>query len=204
MARIGISITKTTVYRNSNQEFTNVYYFDGLASQPDASQADSLIDEVANKEKAFHASVVSFVRGRLWSQVGGPSQNEMISQKNLTGTGARTTVGSMDKERAFLFRLRAGSDSRGRPVYLRKYFHACGEFVSGQTPSAAILAQTTGFSTAERNAQVGNMNTIGTIGTGATEGRLTSKSGRGTTPGALWEAHPFLEHHQLGNQWRAN
>ena len=163
MARVGISITKSCAFRDSTQEFSNVYYYDGLAGTPSEADANNLIDEVANKEKTFHSTSVTFVRGRIWLQVGNQAGNQMISQKNLSGTGARNS-GNYDKERAFLFRLRAGSDSRGNPVYLRKWFHACGEFVAGQAIAAGPLANTTGFTTAERAAQVAAMQGISGIG----------------------------------------
>lgn len=202
MTRVGISITKSCAFRNSTQEFSNVYYYDGLGGVPSVSEANTLIDQVANREKAWHASSVTFVRGRLWTETGNKATNEMVSQNNLSGTGARTTQ-AYDKERAFLFRLRAGVDSRGNPVYLRKWFHACGEFVSAQSIPTTVVDNTTAFTQAQRDAQVAAMNSIGSVGAGATLGALCAKSGRLPTAGSTWSAHAYLEHHQLGDQWRA-
>jgi hypothetical protein len=202
MARIGVSITKSVAFRNSTQEFSNVYYYD-VSALPDETQAEAFIDNLTTLEKTFHGSSVTFVRGRVWSQVGAPSSNNMIKQKNLSGTGARSTVAGMDKERAFLFRLRAGSDSRGNPVYLRKWYHACAQFTSAQAPSTGILDNSTGWSSAERAAQVAAMNAIGGANGSPLSPALVSKGGRFATAGATWEAHQFLEHHQLGDQWRA-
>lgn len=203
MARIGVSITKSCTFRGAPQEFSNVYYYDGLPSQPSENEATQIINTVANRERAWHALAVTFVRGRLWSQGGSPGSNEMISQVNLSGTGARTTDASIDRERAFLFRLRAGSDSRGRPVYLRKWFHACGQFVSGQSINSNVAANISGWTQAERDAQVAAMNNIGQIADPPGVGTLTSKNGRTTSAGNPWQAHQYLEHHQLGDQWRA-
>lgn len=202
MARIGISITKSTSFRNSTQEFTNVYYYDG-GTTPTIAQADALIDDLTAVEKTFHSTAVTFVRGRLWTAGGGAGANNMISQKNLSGTGARASVNSFDKERAFLFRLRAGNDSRGQPVYLRKWFHACGAFYSGQTVNSTQLDQTGGFSGAEKTAMIAAMNSIGGLGGGAGPWVLCAKSGRLPTAGETWQSHNFLEHHQLGDMWRA-
>jgi hypothetical protein len=202
MPRIGLSITKSCVFRNSTQEFSNVYYFELLGGFPDTTAADGMVDEIANKEKAFHGSGVTFVRGRIWKQIGTPSQNEMISQKNLSGTGAKAPVTSMDKERAYLFRLRAGNDSRGNPVYLRKWYHSCSGFGT-TTPASPTLDNSAGFSTAERSAMVSAMNTVGELGSGGSVGKICAKSGRSPDAGAQWTAHQFLEHHQLGDQWRA-
>jgi hypothetical protein len=202
MARIGISITKSVTFRNSVQEFSNVYYYDGLLAHPDEAAANNLIDELVTKEKAIHATSVTFVRGRLWSQTGDKATNNMISQKLLSGTGTLTPSTNMDKERAWLFRLRAGVDVRGNPVYLRKFFHACAGIAS-IAMTAGILENTSGFSQSQRDQAVAAMNTIGSCGSGPTQGAICAKNGRLPTAGATWQAHPFLEHHQLGDMWRA-
>lgn len=202
MARVGVSITKSVAFRNATQEFSNVYYFE-VGSLPNETEAGSLIVALSALEKGWHSSLVTFVRGRLWSQGGSPGTNNMIAQVNLSGTGARTAISGMDKERAFLFRIRAGNDSRGNPVYLRKYFHACGQFVSGAGVGSSILENSAGFTTAERNAQVAAMNTIRSITDSGKTYTLCAKSGRNFDSGADFVAHPYLEHHQLGDQWRA-
>lgn len=202
MTRIGISITKSTPFRNSTQEFSNVYYYDGLVGDPSVAAADALIDELTTKEKTLHATNVTFVRGRLWRQTADKSTTEMLSQKNLSGTGSKTPATNYDKERAFLFRLRAGVDTRGNPVYLRKWFHCMADF-TGTGFSAAELEQTSAFSTARRNALRDALPQIGSCGSGGTLGVLVAKSGRNSTAGSLWECHAYLEHHQLGDQWRA-
>jgi hypothetical protein len=203
MARIGVSITKSTAFRNSTQEFSNVYYYE-VDSTPTVAQADTFIDNLTALEKTFHASNVTFVRGRCWSAGGGAAANNMISQKQLSGTGARSAVSSsLDKERAWLFRIRAGVSSNGQPVYLRKWFHCCGEFVAAQGIPTAVMENTTSFTTAQRNAQVAAMNGIGNANGSPLLPALVAKSGRGISGGATWEAHPFLEHHQFGDQWRA-
>lgn len=203
MPRIGISITKSTAFRNSTQEFSNVYFYEGV-SLPTISEADALIDTVVAREKTWHSASVTFVRGRLWSETGNKATSEMITQKNLSGTGARASSASFDKERAFLFRLRAGNDSRGNPVYLRKWFHACGVFYTGQTVQSAWLDQTAGFGSTERTALEGQMNSIGDLTGGGGPWKLCAKSGRLPTAGQTWRSHDFLEHHQLGDMWRAN
>lgn len=202
MTRIGISITMETAFRDSVQPFSNVVYYDGLSARPSVSQADTLIDELATKLRPMHSTLVSFKRGRLWEQTNDKATTEMVSQKNLSGTGSASADATMDKERALLFRLRAGVDSRGNPVYLRKWFHICGQ-ISGQTQTSTITSNATGWSQAQRDAQVAAMNTIGSCGSGGTQGAICSKKGRLPTAGALWEAHKYLEHHQLGDQWRA-
>jgi hypothetical protein len=202
MPRIGVSITKSTPFRNSVQEFSNVYYYEMLA-MPDAAAANTIIDNIVVKEKTIHSTLVTFVRGRLWSQEGAPGLNEMITQKNLSGTGSAPTVSSFDKERAYLVRLRAGNDSRGNPVYLRKWFHSCGAFGTASAPGATILENTTGFSGAQLSGIESQVGWIGDANGSAGTPKICAKGGRLATVGANWQSHPFLEHHQLGDMWRA-
>lgn len=202
MARIGISITKSVPFRNSVQEFSNVYYYENGGVLPDQPTAAGLIDELVTAEKTWHGTGVTFVRGRCWSAGGSASTNEMIDQHNLSGTGARTAVANMDKERAYLFRCRAGNDSRGNPVYLRKWYHSFGQFVSGIAPTQAILENTSGFSSGDRTSMANAMDTVRNIGTGGTWD-MVSKTGRAPGTGQVFECHQFLEHHQLGDMWRA-
>lgn len=202
MPRVGVSITKSCSFRGATQEFSNVYYYN-VATQLTPTQADQLIDDLTTLEKTFHSNIVTFVRGRVWTETGNIVTNEMLSQKNLSGTGARQSIANLDPERAFLFRRRAGVDSRGNPVYLRKWYHAVGEFVSTQGIPAGLLTQTTSWSTAQRTAQENAMSPInGGNFTNAVQS-ICAKSGRVPDAGSAWTAHAWLEHHQLGDQWRA-
>ena len=179
-----------------------MYYYEML-SMPDEAAANSMIDNLTTLEKTFHSTNVAFTKGRCWSQEGSPAANNMIAQKNLSGSGARATNTAHDPERAFLFRLRAGVDSRGNPVYLRKWYHAYGDFVSGQVVGNAQLTQQSSWSQPQRDAQVAAMNAIGDANGSGGAPKICSKSGRLPTVGALWSAHAWLEHHQLGDQWRS-
>jgi hypothetical protein len=203
MARIGIAITKSTPFRDSVQEWSNVYYYENVGVLPTEAEALGLIDELTTFEKTIHANDCTFVRGRCWSQVGAPSANNMIAQKALTGVGSLTPESALDKERAILIRIRAGSDSRGNPVYLRKWFHAHAALSGmGGAMSGTITSNSTGFSQAQRDAAVAAVQTYGAIGGGAEPWKICAKSGRMTTAGAPFEAHKYLEHHQLGDMWR--
>lgn len=202
MARIGVSITKSTSFRGGVQEFSNVYYYD-VSAVPTVAQADTIIDNLTTMEKTFHSSQVTFTRGRLWTETGNKATNEMISQKNLVGTGARSGVTGMDKERAFLVRLRAGNDSRGNPVYMRKWYHACGLFFSGQTVSSTQLENNAQLTSGDQTSIEAAVAGIGNANGSPLTPVLVAKSGRGTTAGATWKSHPYLEHHQLGDMWRS-
>ena len=202
MPRIGVSITKSCAFRNSTQEFSNVYYYE-VVTTPSVAEANQIIDNIVTKEKTLHSTLVTFKKGRVWTQIGTPSQNEMITQKNLSGTGSGATVTSMDKERAFLVRLRAGNDSRGNPVYLRKWYHSIGQIFVGINLNSSILDNSTGISASDQTSIEASMNWIGDANGSPLAPKLCSKTGRLPDVGATWKSHQFLEHHQLGDQWRA-
>lgn len=202
MARVGVSITKSTSFRGATQEFSNVYYYD-MSGVPTISEADAIIDKIVAKEKTMHATNVTFVKGRLWHETGDKQTTNMISTKTLSGTGSQSTITGFDKERAFLVRIRAGNDSRGNPVYLRKWWHSCGQFDAAVSSSGTILENTAGFNTAERNAIVAKVGWVGNADGAAGQLTLVSKKGRVTDAGAPWQAHQYLEHRQLGDMWRA-
>jgi|SRR5215204_2604072 len=202
MARIGIAITKSCTFRDAVQEFSNVYYYENGGALPTAAQADALIDEVTALEKARHSTLVSFVRGRCWSQVGSPSANEMLAQKALTGNGSAVADADLDRERAYLFRWRAGSDSRGNPVYLRKWVHACGQYGSSSgVLSSGLRGNSSGFTQTIRDAMAAQEQALATLATGGGGWALVAKSGRQRTE-TNCTAHKYLEHHQMGDMWR--
>lgn len=202
MAQITISITKRVVFRDSTQEFSNVYCYANASPaglDPDFPQGSDLIDEVANVEKGIHGTSVTFIRGRLWSSGGTPAENKMLTDKVLTGLGTAVTNTSMDKERAVLIQWGAGDDSRGRKVYLRKWYHLCAS-IGGVGATAGQLANETQLTSAQRNAVATSVDALTRIGS-VEEWGLVADSGRerdGTAP----TCHKYLEHHQLGDQWR--
>jgi hypothetical protein len=204
MPIIGITITKETPFRDSVQQFTNMYFYNnGVGGVPGATEAEALIDELVTTEKTFHSTVCEFVYARCWHQTLLAITTEMIFQKALSGLGATSTSTSMDRERAYLFRWRAGNDSRGQPVYLRKWYHSNGAFPGGPvTPGSNLLANTSGFTPAERTAMANNAQAVANLGGSPGPWDLCAKSGRGITGSVFPEAHRYLEHHQMGDNWR--
>lgn len=202
MPIVGLSITKSTSFRAATQEFSNVYYFN-CGSLPSASEADTLIDAATAIEKGFHSSSVTFLRGRVWSQGGSPASNNMISQKALTGNGTTSTVSSFDKERAWLFRWRAGNDSRGNAVYLRKWYHSCGNGPGNVVPTSGNLDQTASLGASVKSNSEAAVSGIQSITAAGISYSLTAKSGRNMNSGETPHSHNYLEHRQLGDMWRA-
>lgn len=194
---VGISITKSVSFRQIQQEFANVYHYSLTAAS--TGPWSDIVAEMVASEKTWHSTDVTFLRAAVWSAGGTQAQNQMLYQTSLTGTGARSLATAMDRERAYLIRWPAGLDSRGKPVYLRKYYHSCGAFNGSNIPTNAELQNTAQIASATRaliESQVSAMNEVGV----AEAWQLCSESGR------LWQAqpqcHPYLEHHQLGDMWR--
>lgn len=201
MADIGIAITKSCAFRDSVQEFTNTYFYGSVGLLPNESQALALIDELVANEKTFHSTAVTFVRAKLWSAGGSPAANHMIAQKDLSGTGSTSLSTSLDRERAYLIQWPAGLDVRGHKVYLKKWYHSCG-FFAAHTLGASILANQTGFTTTERAAIAAAADVVTRLGTIPEEWGLKAESGRERDGDGPF-AHQYLEHHQLGDMWRA-
>lgn len=196
MARIALAILKRTSFRGATQHFSNVYHYNVLVL-PSATQADALIDEVTATERALHSGAVTFVKGNVWSAGGNKSENQMITEKGLSGVGDSVTVQSFDRERAFLVMWPAGFDSRGLPVYLRKWYHSCGA-CNGNSPSNDNMANTTELATAARTSIANKADENRVLAAGEYE--LASETGR-TVTGPV-SCHRWLEHRQLGDEWR--
>lgn len=199
MGQITLSITKRVAFRDWTQDFSNVYTYVSSASNPDEAGALALIDEMVVFEKTIHATSVSFVYGRVWSSGGSIASNAMIGEKALTGAGSASSNSSMDRERAFLIQWPAGFDSRGHPVRLKKWYHLCAT-PPGVSIDANILANITGLTSASRTALAAAVNTAVTQFGPSNQWLLASNAGRVFTDGPT--AHRYLEHHQMGDNWR--
>jgi hypothetical protein len=202
MPRLGVSITKSISFRGSAQEFSNTYYYNTLNAVGSAI-AEGLIDDIVSLERPMHGSNVSFVRAKCWlTGTGSQSTNEMLFQKNLTGVGTNASASPVnhDRERAFLVRFRAGVDSKGRPVYLRKWWHLEINAINTVPVSNAMLQQTEQLTSTQRAQLVTWGNNFKDRTVLGASFNLVSQNGRQITGDTT--AHPYFEHHQLGDMWR--
>jgi hypothetical protein len=135
----------------------------------------------------------------MWSSGGTKAENKLILRKPLNLQGNAATNFNMDRERTVLVQWPAGKDTRNKPVYLRKWYHACGSFGSVSF-SAGQLQNTESLSTAQRSSIVDLTKSLSRIG-GLQEWGLIADSGR-ERDGGDPIAHRYLEHHQLGDEWR--
>ena len=200
MARYGVAIQKRTPFRLGTQHFSNQYYYETNIPSSNLSDLNLLLDEIVEKEKAMHSSVVTFVRSRLWTQTGSQATNEMIIDRAESGNGALAAGTSQDRERAFLVRARAGTDSKGRPVYLRKYWHLIASTIAGASVTGGMLENTAELTSGMRSALETFFDSLKSFTVAGQNVQLVAKSGRAIT-GAT-QAHRFLEHRQLGDEWR--
>jgi hypothetical protein len=124
MALYGVSITKQTLWRGNQEQFSNVYHYN-LASTLDVTLAQNLIDQLETAEKLVHTNNVDFLTGRVWEAGGSPAANETILIADLTGSGSAVNTQAMYKELAVVCRIdTARNTSTGRKIYLRKYIHS--------------------------------------------------------------------------------
>lgn len=200
MAQVGISITMAVTFRGVSQEFSNVFHYTRPIPSIAGLDFGVIVDEIVGKLKSWHSTDVVFKRAAVWTSDGAPSENEMLLQKNLTGTGSQSPSSTLDRERVILVRWPAGKDRKGRPVYLRSYFHVCGAWPGASTLSPGHMQNTAEIDSASRAKIASDVNALKVVG--GTVDTWTRCAASGRTVEGDAEAHRWLEHHQLGDQWR--
>jgi hypothetical protein len=200
VGQISIAIIKRVAFRDSLQHFSNVYTYGSIDSNPIFGTGANLINDVVSAEKPLHSSAVTYIRGRMWSSGGTIAQNQMLTDIALTGTGNQPADATLDRERAVLVMWKAGKDSRGKPVYLRKWYHSCGSCAT-VAMSDPVKANTTSLSATQQGLIATQADILTRIGAGEEWG-LIAASGR-ERDGGPPTVHRYLEHHQLGDEWRA-
>lgn len=199
MAIFGVSITKNTNFRGTQQSFSNVYYLDGGAVVGNTAQ--ELVTELTRIEKQMHSSSVNFKEGRVWSAGGTAAENEMLLTTPLTGQGGLGGDPNVDRERAVLIQWPAGVNVLGRPVYLRKWYHTQSSIGTTTLWADQVKAQTAPIAGDIRSDFQTIVLQLNPVNLGS-EGfyNLISRTGRGTDGDGV--CYPWLEHHQLGDEWR--
>lgn len=125
-ANIAVAITKQTMWHGVQEQFDNVYYYDGppvTGSNPDLWKA--VVDAVVAAEKPVHGTNVEFITGRIWSAGGTILQNVTLGLFDLDGFGTGLSV-KYFKEAAVLVEWECDRvNVLGRKVYLRKFIRPC-------------------------------------------------------------------------------
>jgi hypothetical protein len=198
MAIFACSIIKSVNFRGVQQLFANVYHYQGTL--PDATQAAAIATHLRNLEGPWHSTDVAFNSYKLWSAGGSSTANQMIAQGSLSGLGTQSVNQAIDRERAVLMRANNGTDSRGRPVYMRKWYHCCGSCNGVTFAGVGILGNYVQIPAGDRATLVTAFNNFLSITVNSVSYTLCSPRGVNNSGGA--QCHPYLEHHQLGDTWR--
>lgn len=127
---VGLTVIKKFSYRgNANEEWSNDYHLDG-AIPADAAAWRTLFDALVVQEKPCYLSNVSVVAGygydsddpnahAVWSVDLTTSPNTPVA-----GTGTFTAGTASPGDAAVWVRWKTSrTNTKGKPIYLRKYFH---------------------------------------------------------------------------------
>lgn len=127
MAEGGVTLIKRFTYRGVGEEFSNTYHFTGtLPTTPAAWK--TLVDSIAAAEKTIYPAVVKIVRAYCYTNTDNPS----VATVDYTALGAEiagTFANSIGKPHApgdvatWVRWSTAAVTSKGKPIYLRKYYH---------------------------------------------------------------------------------
>lgn len=127
MAQPGVTLVKRFPYRGDpNEEFSNTYHFLG---DPPSNPTDwlSLIDDLVTLEKACLLDICTYARAYGYSDTDNDADfvKDWVSDGGgATGGIAVTTQIIASGDVAAWVRWKTDyNNSKGKPVYLRKYFH---------------------------------------------------------------------------------
>lgn len=124
-----LTIVKSFPYRGAPEEFSNTYFFDGAKPATDASWK-ALADAVILEEKPCHAAATTIVRA-----IGHQAHDSVAVWEYDYAAGSGAIAGTftpgvddvkMPGDAACWIRWSTTQKtSKGKPIYLRSYFHGC-------------------------------------------------------------------------------
>ena len=128
-AQNGIVVTKSFDYRGAPEEWSNRYWFNS-AQDWSASAFRSVFDSIVNLEKVLYTSATTVVSGygyndndpkahAVWSVDLRISPDTPVAGTYAPGLAERQSGDSA----MFCFWRTTRKNKRGKPIYLRKYFH---------------------------------------------------------------------------------
>lgn len=133
-----ITIVKRFTYRNAPEEFSNSYHFSGTVPS-DAAGWKTLADAIITAERPTVIADIKFVRayGYVAGTIASVAQIDYTQAPNtlLSGTKTITAQIAPGDAAATVRWLTPDTNSRGKKIYLRKYFH--GVEVQAGTSDAA-------------------------------------------------------------------
>jgi hypothetical protein len=142
MANQGFTLIKRFTYRGAPEEFSNLYHFSNTAPSTPAAWK-TLVDAVAAKEKLIYPSSVKIVRAYCYTD----TNNDAVATVDYTALGAEipgtlATTGQTQCPGDAAVWIRWGTakkNSKGKTVYLRKYFHPA--FIDTGVPDTVSITQ---------------------------------------------------------------
>lgn len=147
--QVGLTVIKRFTYRgNANEEYSNTYHFTG-AVPADAAAWRTLFDALVTQEKTVYPASVQVCAGygydsdaedatAVWSVDLDVSPNTPVP-----GTGSWGSQQNMPGDDAVWARWKTSRlNTKGKPIYLRKYFHPAVTSTSGPQDNV-ITGQTT-------------------------------------------------------------
>lgn len=122
-----ITIVKRFTYRGANEEWGNTYHFTGT-TPADGAAWNALAQAIWLSERACYTNANSFVKIYGYA----PGNEHSVFQRDFVGEGgalatAGLTVSASDApmagDQAAMMRAYIKQSSKGKKVYVRKYFH---------------------------------------------------------------------------------
>jgi hypothetical protein len=126
--QLGITLVKKMTYRGDpNEEWSNTYWFDGTPPTTQ-TQAQSFVDDLASHEKTLVLGTVTYLKAYVFNDNAPTAHAAFVVPSFTSGpiTGTMTTgTGTYPAgdQAAWIRWLTSRRTSKGRPIYLRKYYH---------------------------------------------------------------------------------
>ena len=150
MATIQAVVVKSFTYRGTIEEYSNVYHLNG--TQPaDSSAWATLLGVIKDAEKTLAPSYVTWTDGYgynegSWETKPSEADAHVTWSTSNTGTFSIGSLVQAPGDAAFWGRWSTGDlNSKGKPIYLRKYFHPA--YMSTSAPDANPSAMISALNT---------------------------------------------------------
>lgn len=139
-----VTLVKRMTYRGQPEDWSNVYYLTGAIPASSAGWT-TLVNAVIAQEKTCYGPDITIVKAYGHDSDDPHASNVFqldLASAPVAGTGAFNLGQGMPGDAAAWVRWKTDRLSeKGRPIYLRKYFHgAVAVTVNGQTRGDTLLA----------------------------------------------------------------
>jgi hypothetical protein len=191
---IAASLTKMRAFQGHDEYWSNVYHYVGDEGAFDEGNAATVLDQLLAAERPVHSNAIRFVEGRVWRTPSAVGRRDTVLVRDETASGTATESDTMYIECAYLIQWRTARPSAtGRPVYLRKFIHACSTLGSS---TGGMQSGRTQLGTTERGVLTTYARAVDTVTWSTVTLPLGSESGR-IAPEAGEQIFPYLEHRQF-------